>query len=91
MISVSIVIYEWPVMVPETTRCLARQDSDKKKKRQVCQKPVITAIIQFDLICIIKVRYCVAVEATAIPCYYQIQYVTYRTNTHSRKNLAHSS
>lgn len=44
----------------------------KKKKKQVCQKPVITAIIQFDLICIIKVRYWVAVEATAIPCYYQI-------------------
>lgn len=58
-------------MVPETTRCLGRQDS-LIKKRQVCQKPVITAIIQFDLICIIKVRYCGAVEATAIPCYYQI-------------------
>lgn len=65
-------IYEWPVMVPDTTRCLGRQDSLIKKKRQVCQKPVITAIIQFDLICIIKVRYCVAVEATVIPCYYQI-------------------
>lgn len=56
--------------------CLRQPDAweDKTviKKRQVCQKPVITPIIQFELICIIKVRYCVAVEAAAIPCYYQI-------------------
>lgn len=53
--------------------CLRQPDAweDKTliKKRQVCQNPVISAIIQFDLICIIRT---IAVEATVIPCYYQI-------------------
>lgn len=55
IISVSIVIYEWPVAVPETTRCQGRQDALIKKKSILCQKPVSTAIIEFDLICMIKV------------------------------------
>lgn len=69
-ISVSIVMYEWPVLFPETSRCLGRQGSPIKKA--LCQKPVITAIIQLDLICIIKLCYCLAVEATLRPCSYQM-------------------
>lgn len=42
------------------------------KKPALCRKPVITAIIQLDLICIIKLCYCLALEATASPCSYQL-------------------
>lgn len=69
-LSVSIVMYEWSVLFPETSRCLGRQGSPIKKT--LCPKPVITAIIQLDLICIIKVCYCLAVEATLRPCSYQM-------------------
>lgn len=36
------------------------------KKLQLCSKPAIMAIIQLDLICIIKLCYCLAPEAIAI-------------------------
>lgn len=38
------------------------------EKPVLCRKPVITAIIQLDLICIIKLCYCLTLEATASLC-----------------------
>lgn len=35
------------------------------EKLQLCSKPAIMAIIQLDLICIIKLCYCLALEAIA--------------------------
>lgn len=51
--------------MPEKTR-LAH------KKPALCRKPVITAIIQLDLICIIKLCYWLALEASASLCSYQL-------------------
>lgn len=58
------------VVVPETTRGLGRQRLSQEKPA-LCQKPVITAIIQLQLICIIKVCCCVAVEAAVSRSLYQ--------------------
>lgn len=43
-----------------------------RKMPELCRKPVITAIIQLDLICIIKLCYCLAVGGIASPCSYQL-------------------
>lgn len=69
IISVSIAISEWPVLVPVTSRCLRRRGSPIKKNKTSCWKPVITAIIHLDLIGVFKLCRWVCSKLLQVPAW----------------------